>query len=83
MHHVDSVMLSVRSRLLDTYDTPVLLVQLVESPPWTKRKEGITVVDPVHCLSTYTNVSIFQNSEVEMPNDIINALYVYILQENS
>ena len=35
-----SLPLSVMTRMLNTLDIPILLVQLVENPPWTKRKNG-------------------------------------------
>ncbi|RUS71390.1 hypothetical protein EGW08_020845 [Elysia chlorotica] len=38
--HFDSVSLSVMTRVLNTHDIPILLVQLVESPPWTRKKDG-------------------------------------------
>ncbi|XP_070559668.1 zinc finger MYND domain-containing protein 10-like [Ptychodera flava] len=38
--HLSSLPLSVATRLLNTHDVPVLLVQLVESPPWTCMNEG-------------------------------------------
>ncbi|ESO83594.1 hypothetical protein LOTGIDRAFT_179706 [Lottia gigantea] len=38
--HMDGLPLSVTSRLLNTLDIPVLLVELIENPPWTKRQHG-------------------------------------------
>ncbi|XP_005110410.1 zinc finger MYND domain-containing protein 10 [Aplysia californica] len=38
--HFDCLPLSVMTRVLNTHDIPILLVQLVESPPWTRRKDG-------------------------------------------
>ncbi|CAG5136274.1 unnamed protein product, partial [Candidula unifasciata] len=38
--HLDCLPLSVMTRILNTHDIPILLVQLVESPPWTKKKDG-------------------------------------------
>ncbi|KAK0063242.1 zinc finger MYND domain-containing protein 10 [Biomphalaria pfeifferi] len=38
--NLDCLPLSVMTRILNTHDIPNLLVQLVESPPWTKRKSG-------------------------------------------
>ncbi|XP_013417861.1 zinc finger MYND domain-containing protein 10 [Lingula anatina] len=38
--NLSSLPLSVMQRLLNTHDVPILLVQLVENPPWTKRKHG-------------------------------------------
>ena len=35
-----SLSLSVTSRLLNTHDIPILLVELVQNPPWTKQKKG-------------------------------------------
>lgn len=35
-----SLPLSVMTRLLNTHNTPVVLVQLVENPPWIKRDAG-------------------------------------------
>ncbi|XP_059150753.1 zinc finger MYND domain-containing protein 10-like [Physella acuta] len=37
---LDILPLSVMTRILNTHDLPILLVQLVESPPWTRRKDG-------------------------------------------
>lgn len=37
---LESLPLSVMTRMLNTLDIPILLVQLVENPPWTKRKDG-------------------------------------------
>ncbi|KAL5014529.1 hypothetical protein ScPMuIL_008799 [Solemya velum] len=38
--HLDSLPLSVLNRLLDTHDLPVLMVELVENPPWSRRRNG-------------------------------------------
>lgn len=39
--HISSLPLSVMTRILNTYDIPVALVQLAERPPWIKRdKKG-------------------------------------------
>ncbi|XP_062598750.1 zinc finger MYND domain-containing protein 10-like [Saccostrea cucullata] len=38
--NLESLPLSVMTRMLNTLDIPILLVQLVECPPWTKRKNG-------------------------------------------
>ncbi|XP_069101042.1 zinc finger MYND domain-containing protein 10-like [Argopecten irradians] len=38
--HIECLPLSVLSRVLNTHDIPILLVQLVENPPWSKRKGG-------------------------------------------
>lgn len=38
--NLEGLCLSVQSRLLNTHDLPVLLVQLVENPPWTSRSKG-------------------------------------------
>lgn len=38
--NLESLPLSVMTRMLNTLDIPILLVQLVENPPWTKRKDG-------------------------------------------
>ncbi|CAL1546402.1 unnamed protein product [Lymnaea stagnalis] len=38
--HMDCLPLSVMTRILNTHDIPILLVQLVESPPWTKKEDG-------------------------------------------
>ncbi|XP_058955157.2 zinc finger MYND domain-containing protein 10-like [Pocillopora verrucosa] len=37
---LSSLPLSVTTRLLNTHNTPVVLVQLVENPPWIKRDKG-------------------------------------------
>ena len=41
---VCSLPLSVTSRVLNTHDLPNLLVQLVESPPWSRRIDGTLTV---------------------------------------
>ncbi|KAH9510040.1 Zinc finger MYND domain-containing protein 10 [Bulinus truncatus] len=38
--NMDCLPLSVMTRILNTHDMPIMLVQLVESPPWTKKKNG-------------------------------------------
>ncbi|KAK3101721.1 hypothetical protein FSP39_005822 [Pinctada imbricata] len=38
--HLESLPLSVMTRILNTLDIPILLVQLVETPPWSRRKDG-------------------------------------------
>ncbi|KAJ8301546.1 hypothetical protein KUTeg_020533 [Tegillarca granosa] len=38
--NLSSLPLSAVTRILNTHDIPILLVQLVESPPWTKTKDG-------------------------------------------
>ncbi|KAK3579403.1 hypothetical protein CHS0354_029711 [Potamilus streckersoni] len=38
--HLDSLPLSVMTRILNTLDIPILLVQLVEMPPWSRSKAG-------------------------------------------
>ena len=35
-----SLPLSAMSRVLDTHDVPILLVQLIESPPWSRQRHG-------------------------------------------
>ncbi|XP_028397548.1 zinc finger MYND domain-containing protein 10-like [Dendronephthya gigantea] len=41
LDHMSSLSLSVMTRILNTHDIPVALVQLIEKPPWVKRdKEG-------------------------------------------
>ncbi|CAH1782565.1 unnamed protein product [Owenia fusiformis] len=37
--HMSSLSLSIMSRLLNTHDAPVLLVSLIDNPPWTRRKQ--------------------------------------------
>ena len=37
--HVDDVPISVRTRMLDTHDFIMLMVPLIEEPPWTRRRE--------------------------------------------
>lgn len=38
--HADSMPLSVASRITDTHDLLILLVPLIENPPWTRRLES-------------------------------------------
>lgn len=38
--HLDSLPLSVTTRTLNTLDIPILLVHLIENPPWTREKDG-------------------------------------------
>ncbi|XP_056001157.1 zinc finger MYND domain-containing protein 10-like [Ostrea edulis] len=38
--NLDSLPLSVMTRMLNTLDIPILLVQLLETPPWTRRKDA-------------------------------------------
>lgn len=38
--HLQSLPLSVMNRILNTHDLPNLLVQLIESPPWSRRVDG-------------------------------------------
>lgn len=39
--HLPKLTLSLRRRLLDTHDVPIMMVPLIENPPWTRRtKEG-------------------------------------------
>ncbi|XP_046542958.1 LOW QUALITY PROTEIN: zinc finger MYND domain-containing protein 10-like [Haliotis rubra] len=38
--HLEGLPLSVMTRILNTHDVPNLLVQLVEMPPWLRRKNG-------------------------------------------
>ncbi|XP_064633011.1 zinc finger MYND domain-containing protein 10-like [Lineus longissimus] len=38
--HLSTLPLSVMTRLLNTHDVPILLVQLVENPPWTRDRGG-------------------------------------------
>ena len=38
--HADSMPLSVASRITDTHDLLILLVPLIENPPWTRRLEN-------------------------------------------
>ncbi|XP_072025986.1 zinc finger MYND domain-containing protein 10-like [Amphiura filiformis] len=38
--HVEGLPLSVTTRILNTHDIPSMLVQLIESPPWTVFKDG-------------------------------------------
>jgi hypothetical protein len=38
--HADAIPLSVVSRITDTHDMLVLLVPLIENPPWTRRNES-------------------------------------------
>ncbi|PIK56282.1 putative zinc finger MYND domain-containing protein 10 [Apostichopus japonicus] len=38
--HLESLPLSVATRMLNTHDVPCLLVQLVEDPPWRCHKDG-------------------------------------------
>ncbi|XP_071158013.1 zinc finger MYND domain-containing protein 10-like [Mytilus edulis] len=39
---IDNSPLSVTTRILNTLDIPILLVHLVENPPWTRQKDGKT-----------------------------------------
>ncbi|XP_050413386.1 zinc finger MYND domain-containing protein 10 [Patella vulgata] len=38
--HMEGLPLSITTRLLNTLDIPVLLVELIENPPWSKRQNG-------------------------------------------
>ncbi|XP_052260834.1 zinc finger MYND domain-containing protein 10-like isoform X2 [Dreissena polymorpha] len=38
--HLESLPLSAMTRLLNTHDIPQLLVELIECPPWSHRKNG-------------------------------------------
>ncbi|GAB1598736.1 zinc finger MYND domain-containing protein 10-like [Argonauta hians] len=40
--NVDGISLSILSRLLNTHNVPILLIELLENPPWTQEKDGIT-----------------------------------------
>lgn len=40
--HLEGLPLSVLTRILNTLDIPMLLVQLVENPPWSHKKDGKT-----------------------------------------
>lgn len=42
--HVTHIPLSCMTRLLNTCDMPVLLVQLVVAPPWVRERDGKTDV---------------------------------------
>ena len=37
--HAEELPLSARSRLLDVHDVPLLMIPLLEEPPWTRRRE--------------------------------------------
>ena len=40
------------TRILNTHDIPIILVELVQNPPWTRRKDGealIVVKTEVKC----------------------------------
>ena len=39
--HVEELPLAARSRLLDTHDFPLLMMPLIEEPPWTRRREKV------------------------------------------
>ena len=36
--HIDALPLSARSRILETHDFPIMIVPLIEEPPWTRRR---------------------------------------------
>ncbi|KAL4226154.1 Zinc finger MYND domain-containing protein 10 [Mactra antiquata] len=38
--HLECLPLSAMTRILNTHDIPILLVQLVENPPWNHQKDG-------------------------------------------
>lgn len=38
--HLEGLQLSAMTRILNTHDIPILLVQLVETPPWSHKKNG-------------------------------------------
>jgi hypothetical protein len=38
--HADAMPLSIASRIADTHDMLVLIVPLIENPPWTRRNQG-------------------------------------------
>jgi hypothetical protein len=42
-----SLPLSVTTRTLNTLDIPILLVHLVENPPWTRQKNGKVLKESV------------------------------------
>jgi len=39
--HFESLSLSAQTRILDTHDYIVMMVPLVEEPPWTRRNDGV------------------------------------------
>ena len=39
--HVEELPLAARSRLLETHDFPLLMIPLIEEPPWTRRREKV------------------------------------------
>ncbi|XP_014772813.1 zinc finger MYND domain-containing protein 10 [Octopus bimaculoides] len=40
--NVDGITLSILTRILNTHDLPILLVELLENPPWTQEIKGKT-----------------------------------------
>ena len=50
------------TRILNTHDIPIILVELVQNPPWTRRKDGeaLIVVKTETLIYTYRVGKMFQ-----------------------
>ena len=57
-----SLSLSVTSRLLNTHDIPILLVELVQNPPWTKQKKGKMMNTLYSCLTDCIYIIIYTSN---------------------
>ncbi|XP_041348087.1 zinc finger MYND domain-containing protein 10-like [Gigantopelta aegis] len=78
--HFDVLPLSIMTRILNTHDIPIILVELVQNPPWTRRKEGQLYKYIENKWQQVSNEDRFKVTKIE--GQIWIALFHLLMEQN-